>query len=141
MKLSEEEKTAIVLHRLQKAKDTLVEAKGTIALGYWNTAANRLYYACYYVASALLMKHGYSAHTHAGIIGLLSLHFVSKGIICKELGKFYSQLFELRQTGDYSDWMVMEEADVQSFVEPADKFIDALEKLITESSPYVDHEV
>jgi uncharacterized protein (UPF0332 family) len=130
MKLSEEERDAIVTHRLQKAKDTLREAKGNIEIAYWHTVANRLYYACYYAASALLIKNGHIAQTHSGVIGLLGMHFISKGIISKELGKFYTKIFELRQTGDYSDWIAIEYADVQPLVEPAEEFIDTIEKLI-----------
>jgi uncharacterized protein (UPF0332 family) len=130
MKLSEEERGAIVMHRLQKAKDTLREAKGNIEIAYWHTAANRLYYACYYAASALLIKNGHIAQTHSGVIGLLGMHFISKGIISKELGKFYTKIFELRQTGDYSDWIAIESADVQPLVEPAEEFINAVDCLL-----------
>jgi uncharacterized protein (UPF0332 family) len=130
MKLSEEEREAIVAHRIQKAKNTLHEAKGNIELAYWHTAANRLYYACYYAVSALLIKNGYAAQTHSGTLGLLGMNFVSNGIISKESGKLYSKLFELRQTGDYSDWAVLESTDVQPLVEPAEKFIYTIEKLI-----------
>jgi uncharacterized protein (UPF0332 family) len=131
MRLSEEERDAIVAHRLRKAKDTLLEAKGNIELAYWHTAANRLYYACYYAASALLIKNGYIAQTHAGVVSLLGMHFIFKGIISKELGKFYIKIFELRQTGDYSDWIVVESTDVQPLVEPAENFISLIEKLIS----------
>jgi len=130
MKLSAEERQAIVSYRLQKAKETLQEAKGNLNMGYWNTVANRLYYACYYAASALLIKHEHSAHTHSGVISLLGLHFISKGIIPKELGKFYSQLFELRQMSDYSDWIRIEEDDVKALEEPAEEFIQTIERLI-----------
>jgi uncharacterized protein (UPF0332 family) len=131
MKLSEEERDAVVAHRLQKAKDTLHEAKGNIEIAYWHTAANRLYYACYYAASALLINNGYIAQTHSGVIALLGMHFISKGIISKESGKFYMKIFELRQTGDYSDWIVIESADILPLVEPAEKFISTIEKLIS----------
>jgi uncharacterized protein (UPF0332 family) len=131
MKLNEEEREAVVAHRLQKAKDTLYEAKGNIEIAYWHTAANRLYYACYYAASALLIKNGYIAQTHSGVIALLGMHFISKGIISKESGKFYMKIFELRQTGDYSDWIVIEAVDIQPLVEPAEKFISTIEKLIS----------
>ena len=40
------------------------------------------------------------------------------------------KIFELRQTGDYSDWIAIESADVQPLVESAEKFIDTIEKLI-----------
>ncbi|MDR2125621.1 MAG: HEPN domain-containing protein [Prevotellaceae bacterium] len=132
MKLSEEERDVIVVYRLQKAKTTLHEAKGNIELAYWHTVANRLYYACYYAASALLIKNGHIAQTHSGVIALLGQHFISKDIISKELGKFYAKIFELRQTGDYSDWTVIEFADVLPLVESAEKFIYTIEELISQ---------
>jgi uncharacterized protein (UPF0332 family) len=130
MRLSEEERKAIVALRLQKARETLSEVKGIMELGYWRTAVNRLYYACYYAASALLVKYGYSAHTHSGVINLLGLHFVSKDIISKESGKFYGRLFELRQTGDYDDWIVIESTDVETLIKPAEDFVCLVEQLI-----------
>jgi len=71
------------------------------------------------------------AATHSGAIGLLGIHFVAKGLISKEHGKFYGKLFELRQTGDYDDWMTVEAEDVISRIEPAQKFIEEIEKLLT----------
>lgn len=56
MNLTNEERNALVSIRMQKAKDTLLETKGILGLGYWRAAANRLYYACFYAASALLMN-------------------------------------------------------------------------------------
>jgi uncharacterized protein (UPF0332 family) len=130
MKLNDEERKAVVTLRLQRAKDTLREAKGTVELKYWHTAANRLYYACYYAASALLIHHEHPAQTHSGVISLLGMHFISKDIISKELGKFYAMLFELRQTSDYSDWKDVGEDDVKNLIQPAEEFISALEQLI-----------
>ena len=91
-RLSDEERKSVVEYRLQKAKDTLSEIKDITDLGYWRTAVNRLYYACYYAASSLLVKHGYSTHTHSGVINLLGMHFVSKEVISKEHGKFYGKI-------------------------------------------------
>ena len=89
-----------------------------------------MYYACYYMASALLLKNGYSANTHSGIIGLLGLHFVKTGIVSSDLGRFFSQLFELRQTGDCDEWKVIAEGDILPLVSTAKTFLDVLEDLI-----------
>jgi uncharacterized protein (UPF0332 family) len=62
------------------------------------------------------------------------MHFISKNIISKALGKFYASLFELRQTSDYSDWVAIEEDDVRNLIQPAEEFIDTLEKLIFENT-------
>ena len=130
MTLKKEEKAALVVLRLQRAKETLAEVKENIKLGFWRVSANRLYYACYYAVIALLAKNNLTAHTHSGVISQLSLHFVKTGLLNAEKGKFYKQLFELRQTGDYDDWITIEEDDIIPLVEPAEKFIAEIDNLI-----------
>lgn len=58
MTLNPDERNAIVSYRLEKALNTIKEVKDVGALGYWNLAANRLYYAAYYASTALLI-HNY----------------------------------------------------------------------------------
>ena len=130
MKLNEENRASIVSYRLQKAKETLAEAKANMSLGFWRVVANRLYYACYYAVSALLVKQGLTTHTHSGTLGQFSLHFVKSGIVSKEQSALYGKLFDIRQTGDYSDMVAIKEADVKPFIEPAEKFVAEVEKLL-----------
>jgi len=132
--LTDEERLALVNNKVSRSRETWKETEGIIESGYWYAAANRMYYACYYMASALLLKDGYSARTHSGIIGLFGLHYVKTGIVPSELGKFYSQLFELRQSGDYDDWKVVTSADVLPLVPLANKFLDTIESIILKSN-------
>ena len=53
MALSLDEKRAILNYRTQKAEKALVEAKDNSTLEHWNLVANRLYYAVFYMASAM----------------------------------------------------------------------------------------
>ena len=55
--LSEENVNALVSYRLSRAKETLEEVPHLRDMGYFNTAVNRLYYACYYAMVALLIKN------------------------------------------------------------------------------------
>jgi uncharacterized protein (UPF0332 family) len=61
--LTLEEKKAIINYRRQKAYDSLKEVDALVKLAFWNLAGNRLYYAVYHMASALLLDKGFSAHT------------------------------------------------------------------------------
>lgn len=130
MSLTDDERDAIVSFRLQKAIDTLEEAKGIATLGYWNAVANRLYYACYYVTSALLINHKYAAQTHRGIIHLLGMHFIKEGIVSQDSGKLYSKLYELRQTGDYDDLFNLTESEVRPMISATEKYINELKILL-----------
>ena len=73
---------------------------------------------------------GYETHTHSGVKTLLGLHYISENKIEKSFGKMYRQLYNLRQTGDYEDWISIDEEDVKPFIEPAEIFIAKIEHLI-----------
>ena len=134
MRLTEDERKAIVSLRLGNARQTLEDAKIIANNKLWKATANRLYYACFYAANALMTKYGLEAKTHAGIIRLLGLNFISKNIISTDLGNVYYKLFSLRQKGDYDDWMIINESDIVPLIEPAEKFIAEIELLIYNSS-------
>lgn len=40
----------------------------------------------------------------------------------------------MRQRGDYEDWVVIDEEDIKPLVEPAEQFIQTIEKLILTKS-------
>ena len=130
MSLSEEERDALVYYKIQKSKDTLTEAMGISQLYYWNAVANRLYYACYYITTALLVCHGHSAQTHSGVIRLFGLNYVTKGLVTKEMARFYSKLFEMRQTVDCDDLYNLTEEEVKPLIELSQKYIKEIEYLI-----------
>lgn len=45
-------------YRIERATQTLHEVEKHIENQFWNTAINRMYYACFYAVGALLVKHG-----------------------------------------------------------------------------------
>jgi len=93
-----------VKYRLQRAKDTISETKILIDNKLWNTAVNRMYYACFYAVGALLVKNGVEASSHSGCRLKFGQLFIQPGIIDKSHGKHYSELFEKRQRADYNDF-------------------------------------
>ena len=61
---------------------------------------------------------------------MFGLHFIKTGVIDQELGKFYSSLFNKRQTGDYEDFLDHNQEDVEALVEPARSLIYTVEALL-----------
>ena len=55
--LTDENYEALSRYRQERAHETLGEITYLRDQGYYNTAVNRLYYACYYAAVALLTNH------------------------------------------------------------------------------------
>jgi len=130
MGLSDEERNSIVAYRIKRSKDTFAELPVLIDNKLWWNAANRLYYSCFYAASALLIKDGYQAHTHNGVKSILSLKYFKENKLDKSFIKVYGKLFNLRQRGDYEDWAIIEEEDIKPLLELAGNFIKAIENLI-----------
>ena len=130
MGLKEDEKNVIVKYRLERANDTLLDVQFAIQNMRWHNAVNRLYYACFYAAIALLLNDGYTVRTHNGVKTQLGLHYENEGKISEELMKSYRKMFNLRQTGDYDDLTVVTPNEVLDLLEPAQQFITTIENLI-----------
>ena len=103
MELSPQERYDIVRYRIECAEKTLGEIDSLLTLKYYNNAANRMYYACYYAVSALLIAYGIITKSHDGVKQMFGMHFIRNGILPQSYGRYYSNLFEARQTGDYED--------------------------------------
>lgn len=54
--LTDEERFDLLNYRMQRAHETMQEALLMSRESFYNAAVNRLYYACYYAAVALLIK-------------------------------------------------------------------------------------
>ena len=93
----------LINYRLERAKETLEDAKLLSEKQRWNSAINRLYYAAYYAVIALLLKENITSTTHNGAKTKFSEHFIKTGLYPTEFGRIYSQLFTWRQKGDYAD--------------------------------------
>lgn len=87
---------ALISYRVQRAMDSLEEARLMQRNEHWNTCANRLYYAAFYTVSALLVQGGYSASKHTTVKALFNRHYVKPGTVPKEHGRLYNHLFDLR---------------------------------------------
>jgi uncharacterized protein (UPF0332 family) len=130
--MTEAERKEYIGYRIQNAQHTIAELKSHIENKFWNTAGSRMYYACFYAVSALLMKNQISVSTHSGVIQMFGQHFILTGKIRKELGKHYSELFEKRQRGDYGDLFNFDEETILRLYGPSVDLINTIEKLIKE---------
>ena len=122
--MTKEERCAVVELRIAKAYRAYAEAKGVVELGYWETVANRLYYAAFNAVTALLVANGDTAQTHSGVRHIFGLKFIKSGILPKETGRLYHRLFSMRQTGEYDDTYDVAAEDVLPDIEPTGKLID-----------------
>ena len=120
----------LVSYRLQRARETLADARILADAGRWNPCVNRLYYACFYAVSALLIQDGLSSAKHTGLRSLFNRHFVKTNKVPKDKARIFNDLFERRQEGDYVDFVSFEESQVLPWLPEAEAFVQNLADLI-----------
>lgn len=130
--MNESDRKELVAYRLDKANRTLKEIDILLKNELWNTAVNRMYYACYYAVSALLINSAIQAQTHAGVRQMFGMHFIKPGKIEKDLGKFYTDIFDKRQTGDYEDFVEFEKEDVLELLIPTKQLVEIINQILDE---------
>ena len=128
--LTDEQRINIVRYRMESAKSTLAEVETHRANGFYNTAVNRLYYACYYAATAILIANGIEVKSHDGVRMNLGKHIVQEGILSPELGRYFSRLFSKRSTGDYDDFFNHSVETVDELIPDAKLFIQTIKEWI-----------
>ncbi len=127
--LDNKSRNDLISYRIQRALETLEEAEYNAAGNYFNAAVNRLYYAVYYAASALMLDNNIDSSTHAGIKSMLGLHFIKTGRLEPKYGRIYQQLFENRQSGDYEDFVYCDKELYECLRPQAIDFIEKIQNL------------
>ena len=128
--LDEQSRQDLIKYRIDRAHETVREAKILARERCYNAAINRLYYACYYATVALLLKNSIHVSTHAGVKTMLGLHFVSKGVLDKEHGRTFQSLFDSRHSSDYEDFVYCDAEMVSRFTPKVQAYIEAVEMLL-----------
>lgn len=118
-----------MLYRLNRANEAIQEAELLLNSNHVNTTVNRLYYACFYAASAFLLAKGYSSPKLSGIRALLHQKLVKPGLIHLTEGQLYDRLFDSRQKSDYADLVSFEADDVRLWLEEVRRFVGEIEVL------------
>lgn len=119
-----------VYYRAKRAEETLSEADCLANNGHFSGAINRLYYACYYIVSALLMANDISASTHNGVRAMFALKFIKSGKMDMAYGKFFNEIFEIRHSNDYDDFIFCDKETFDNFRPRTEALISAVKSQI-----------
>lgn len=128
---SEEQRVKAVRYWWSKAEESLASAQREFAAGSYSFAINRLYYAAFYAVSAALLERQLSFKKHSGVRATFHQQFIRTGLLDTAWGKFYDQLFEDRQEGDYVALVSFDREYVQSQLSRCQQFLEVLRPLVS----------
>ena len=126
--MKEETKT-IIEYRLERSRETLGDAVKLFEEISLHSTVNRIYYAMFYSVNALLLTRNLSSSKHSGVRALFQREFVNKDEVDRTQGKFFSEIFEKRQAGDYKDLVEFKKEDVEEWLQKAEEFIKIIQDL------------
>jgi hypothetical protein len=120
----------IVSYWVKKAMDSLDAAEDELKADRLSFSVNRIYYACFYIVTAVLLQEKLRFKKHSGVRAAFHKHFVKPGLVSHEYGQFYDELFEARQRGDYIELVSFEKEVVTKWLNQARKFVETVKLLI-----------
>jgi uncharacterized protein (UPF0332 family) len=125
-----EETRVLVKYRIERALESLDEARILLKGGHANTFVNRLYYGCFYAVSALLLSKGLYSSKHSGIRSLFHQNYIRPCIIDANYGQLYDKLFDNRQKADYADLIRFNIDEVHDWLYEAEGFVNTIQGFI-----------
>lgn len=129
MNEGEARKTLIGLW-LEKADEALASAELELNAGHTNFAVNRLYYACFYAVTALLLRDGKQFARHSAVKSEFARTYIKPGRVDAKWNKVYQKLFDDRQEGDYIPTATFEASDISASLQQAREFTDLIRGLV-----------
>jgi uncharacterized protein (UPF0332 family) len=126
----EEARTHIIAHWVMRADQSLAAARDELSAERIEFAVNRVYYACFYALSALLLKDGRRFVKHRGVRAAMHQHLVKTGELGRPLADFYDQMFAARHEADYGESPTFAAGAVELYVEQGEQFVAEIRKLL-----------
>ena len=88
----------------------------------------------FYAVLALLIFEPYSSSKHSGVLSYFNVRFIKDGIFTTEMGEAINTAFEIRQRGDYKEYVELTSEQVEPFLEKTEKFIKEVKSYLQAKS-------
>lgn len=111
---------------LGKAERALEAARRSIEADDAETAGNRAYYACFYVAQAALALEGDRPKTHAGTHRQFARRYVADGRVPADVARILPEAFRLRLREDYDALAVTDLEAAADLLADAERFVEVV---------------
>jgi uncharacterized protein (UPF0332 family) len=130
----EQARDDVIRYWLSQARDALASAQAELAAGRPNFAVNRVYYACFYSASAALLKQGRTYVKHRALRAAVHRELVKSGRLDAEWGRFYDLASSRRAQADYAELVTLDQVQVAEMTQKAAEFVSEMERILAHAT-------
>ncbi|OIO72359.1 MAG: hypothetical protein AUJ85_10455 [Elusimicrobia bacterium CG1_02_37_114] len=127
------DKQTLFTYRLKQAEETLYDCEKMLQNNLSpRSITNRAYYSMFYTVLALFLNTDTNLRTskHAGVISIFDREFIHTGKIDKYYSKILHKMFDIRQEGDYKEYVKLTAEDSDRSVKLAREFLEGIKKFI-----------
>jgi len=82
---------------------------------------------------ALCTRYNIRSTTHAGTKAQFNKHFIKTDLISKEFGEYYTIISNLRNKGDYQDFITFNKQEIEPLIFQTEQFLKIVKEKITSS--------
>ncbi|MBQ0062084.1 MAG: HEPN domain-containing protein [Bacteroidales bacterium] len=120
------------IREMAAAEELIEVAKVNMQYGFYNSAVNRLYYACFHAINATLLHLGIQNYkSHDGAKQMFGLHCVKTGLVDKKWGHFFTTMMQFRNDSDYDVYIVYKKEEVEPLLPECIAFIEEMKSIIS----------
>jgi uncharacterized protein (UPF0332 family) len=114
---------------IARSETWLIEAKGVLDAGRYDSCILAAYAAMFHAIRALLIRDGYRERSHYCTARYVEEKYVRKGLLPKEVVALIDDYRELRHDAAYSLEFEAGEKDARDAVRDAKRIIDSIKKV------------
>ncbi len=129
--MTDENRRANVALELVESASCRDAAELNAASGHLKTAVNRLYYACFHAARAVLLTAGLEPKRHSGLRHMLSLHFVKTGLLPSSVSKTLAHLEDEREMADYIAASTLSADEYEAYRAEAEELLELVRRFLS----------
>ncbi|NLF82970.1 MAG: HEPN domain-containing protein [Candidatus Gastranaerophilales bacterium] len=121
-------KEILIKNLIYKCDTALEDAKLALDNNRLDNAQNRIYYAIFYIVSALGYKNDFITSKHGQLMGWFNKNFIKDGIFDIKYGEIYKKTYEYRKKSDYEFTYKPVKEKVEKLFEETSEFIEIIKK-------------
>lgn len=132
--MRDQDNEALVRYRLEEATEALRDGEFLLSSGRHRSAANRLYYAAFYAALAVLLTKRLEFSRHSAAIAFFDKEFIRTGMLPKEYSRTLHRAFNERQQDDYMPFVEINPAELNQLLSDVRDMVDGITAYILRDS-------
>lgn len=125
------DKQILVDNAVLKAQDAILAAESNFENGFYSTCQNRLYYAIFYIVTALAYKNNFVTSKHSQLMGWFNKKYIyDEKIFDNKLLQIYKEAFTNRQKSDYDFTYAISKEDLVLSINETKDFVKTVENYL-----------